>query len=212
MAYILGKNSVAITVPAGQSIRIDNFRGMPMQLLTVEPGRVNGPIIDIPAQNITYGSYSAATNIVLVNNGFDAVEYVVAASPGLVDAQYNPSNVVITAGNINSTTVGATTPSTGSFTSLRSTSMLMAFTDNSGAPGNTTINTVRGRAAFAAAAAAVTVTSSQCAANSTVLVSVRTNDATLKSVSVVPGAGSFVVTGNAAAAAITAFDFVVIQN
>lgn len=83
----------------------------------------------------------------------------------------------------------------------------LSTTDNSGAPGNTTINTQRGRCAIAAAASAVTVTSSACAATTDVHCQVITNDATLKSVSVVPGAGSFVITGNAAATGNTTICF-----
>lgn len=83
-------------------------------------------------------------------------------------------------------------------------------TDASGTPGNATINTARGRAAFAAAASAVTITNSLVTASSTVLVSLSAADATLTSIlRTVPGAGSFTVTGNAAATGATAFDFVV---
>lgn len=113
---------------------------------------------------------------------------------------------------LNGISIGATTPSTGSFTSLRSTSLQSALTDGSGTPGNVTQNVSRGRAAFAAAASTVVVTNSQVAANSTVLVSLGGSDATLTSVRVTPAAGSFTVTGNAAATGTTVFDYVVIQN
>lgn len=209
MAYILGKNSVAITVPAGQSIRIGNFRGMPMQLLTVEPGRVNGPIVDIPAQNITYGSYSAATQIVLVNNGFDAVEYVVSASPGLIDAQYNPYGVDIRGGTINGTSIGATTRANGQFTDVRITA-----TDSTGTPGNVTNNSGNGRAAFAAAGTTVVVTNSLCSVNDSVHVTLLgAADATLTNiVGVTVAAGSFTVRGNAAATATKGFMFTIIKQ
>jgi hypothetical protein len=87
-----------------------------------------------------------------------------------------------------------------------------SFLDSSGTPGNVTNNNPRGRAAFAAAGSAVTVTNNLVVAGSTVLVSLNSADATLTFIkSAAPGAGSFVVTGNAAATATTVFDFVVIN-
>jgi VCBS repeat-containing protein len=82
-------------------------------------------------------------------------------------------------------------------------------TDISGTPGNGTINTPSGRFAIAAAASAATITSSIVTAASKVQCQVETNDGTLKSVSVLPGAGSFVVTGNAAATGITVINVIV---
>ena len=148
--------------------------------------------------------------------GADGKEYLVGTTvntPALAaQGMYNPASVAVTGGTINGTSVGATTPSTGSFTSLRMTSFLSAFTDSSGTPGNVTNNSARGRAAFAAAGSSVVVTNSQVAANSTVLVQLGGSDATLTTVRVTPAAGSFTVTGNAAATGITVFDFIVIQN
>jgi hypothetical protein len=83
------------------------------------------------------------------------------------------------------------------------------YTDNSGAPGNTTINAARGRAAIAATATACVVTNSKVTATSGVFVQLRSNDTVLTSVSVVTAAGSFTVTGNGAANAAVPFDFVV---
>jgi predicted nucleotide-binding protein len=86
------------------------------------------------------------------------------------------------------------------------------YTDSSGTPGNVTNNSARGKAAFAAAASAVVVTSSVCSATSSILTQLETNDTTLTSVkSAVPGAGSFTVTGLAAATATTVFSFVVVN-
>lgn len=85
-----------------------------------------------------------------------------------------------------------------------------ALTDGSGTPGSATINTSRGRCAFAGGASAVTVTNSLVTAASQILVVLETTDGTLTFIkSVVPGAGSFVVTGNANATGTTKFSFVV---
>ena len=98
----------------------------------------------------------------------------------------------------------------GSLTGGAGGSLHLSFTDTSGTPGATaTINTPRGRFAFAATNTAVTVTCSACATTSTVLVSLGSLDTGATSVRVTPGNGSFVVTAIAAAAATTVCDFVV---
>lgn len=159
--------------------------------------------------------FDISTQALVGFRGKDGREYLVATSTAFPAAQptlYVPSAAAITGGSINSTPVGATTASTGSFTTLRATSLLAALTDGSGTPGNVTQNVLHGRAAFAAAGTSVVVTNSQVAANSTVMISLGGSDATLTSVRVTPAAGSFTVTGNAAATAITPFDYFVIQN
>jgi hypothetical protein len=86
---------------------------------------------------------------------------------------------------------------------VTSNSGLKAYsTDNTGTPGAATINKPAGRVAIAATASSVTVTNSLVSATSIVLATLQTTDGTLTSIkSVVPGAGSFVITGNAAATA-----------
>lgn len=91
-------------------------------------------------------------------------------------------------------------------------SLTQAFTDNSGTPGNTTINTPRGRAAIAAAATACVVTNSSVLATSTVLISDKGTDATATTMRVSSqGAGTFTVTAIAAATGNTVFDFLVVN-
>lgn len=121
---------------------------------------------------------------------------------------YNPAAVALTGGTINGTSVGATTRSTGAFTTLAITR-----TDSSATPGNVTNNSALGRAAFAAAASTVVVTNSAVTATSEVFVQLLgAADATLTSVvGVTVGAGSFTVTGNAAATAAKSFSFLVIN-
>lgn len=107
------------------------------------------------------------------------------------------------------TTLGVTGAST--LAATRITSLQSVKTDSSGTPGNVTNNAQHGRAAFAAAANTVVVTNSLVAATSSVFVQVGGADATLNSVRVTCAAGSFTVTGNAAATAATPFDFFVVQ-
>lgn len=83
------------------------------------------------------------------------------------------------------------------------------FTDSSASPGSATANTPSGRAAIAASGTAATITSSCCNANSVVMVQLEDNDTTATKVKVVPAAGSFVVTANAAATATTKFRWII---
>lgn len=121
-------------------------------------------------------------------------------------ANVNHSLAPTGTGNV---TIGAT--GTGLTTITRVGSFNMLSTDTSGTPGNATINTLSGRAAFAAAGSTVVITNSTVTATSKVFVSLRGGDATLTSVRVTPAAGSFTVTGNAAATATTIFDFLVVN-
>lgn len=111
-----------------------------------------------------------------------------------------------TAGTINNMSLGVTTPA-----AVKVASMAATFTDSSGTPGSVTNNSPRGKAAFAAAGNSVVVTNSLVTAASSVFIQQETADATLTRMTVVPGAGSFTVTGNAAATAATTFSFFVVS-
>lgn len=116
----------------------------------------------------------------------------------------------LTASSTGSVTLGAT--GTGTTTITRVNALSVVSTDSSGTPGNATINNLSGRAAFAAAASTVVITNSLVTAASKVFVSLGGSDATLTGpVRVTPAAGSFTVTGNAAATGTTVFDFLVVN-
>lgn len=83
--------------------------------------------------------------------------------------------------------------------------------DSSGTPGAQTSNTPSGRCSIAAAGTTVTVTNNLVTAASRVFVSVGTNDATALLKNVVPGAGSFVVTLNAAVTGTTNINWFVVN-
>jgi len=85
--------------------------------------------------------------------------------------------------------------------------------DASGTPGNATQNTPRGRAAFAGTASTCVITNSEVTADSVVMVILETaNDATLTFIrGVAPGAGSFTVTGNAAATGTVIFRWFIVK-
>lgn len=80
-----------------------------------------------------------------------------------------------------------------------------------GTTGDQTIDKQAGSVNFAAAATSLTVTNSYVTTNSVIIATVATNDTTMKSVSVVAGAGSFVLHANAAANAETRVNFLVIN-
>jgi hypothetical protein len=149
---------------------------------------------------------------------FSPVNFKVSNLTGIVDAQeiqpligYNPASIAETGGTmsgvtINNCAIGQTTPA-----AVKTSNLAAVYTDSSGTAGNVTNNSPRGRAAFAAAGTSVVVTSTLVTATSTIQVSLGGTDATLTSVRVTPAAGSFTVTGNAAATAQTNFDFLVIN-
>lgn len=159
------------------------------------------------------GNSSAMSVSYTVNFGSIAVAGGLSFNPANQNANFSPTGtgtVTInpsTLSNMNNVAIGQTTPQAVKTSNLQAGT----FTDISGTPGAGTSSGTRGRAAFAAAASSVVITSTLVTAASTVLVQLATNDTTLKSVSVIPGAGSFTVTGNAAATGTTVFDFLVIN-
>lgn len=104
--------------------------------------------------------------------------------------------------------IGQSTPS-----SIKTSDLQAVFTDATATPGNVTVNTARGRVAFAAAAATVVVTNSLATANSMVIVTLRTADGALTHVlRTVTAAGSFTITANAASTGAAAqADFLVVN-
>ena len=85
--------------------------------------------------------------------------------------------------------------------------------DTTGTPGNATINSNIGRAAFAAAGTSVIVTKSKVTATSEIFLQLRgARDTTLTEARIsAQGAGTFTVTGNAAATAAVQFSFWVVN-
>jgi hypothetical protein len=78
-----------------------------------------------------------------------------------------------------------------------------------GTTGAQTINKNTGSVNFAAAATSVVVTNSRVTADSIIIATVGTNDATMKSVAAVAAAGSFTLIANAAATAETRVNFLI---
>lgn len=92
-------------------------------------------------------------------------------------------------------------------------SLSSGYTDSTGTPGNVVNNSPSGRASIAAAASTCVVTNSSVLATSKVFAQLLgAADATLTSLlGVTIAAGSFTVTGNAAATANKPFEFLVVN-
>lgn len=95
---------------------------------------------------------------------------------------------------------------------VRTNLRLTNYTNDAATPGDRTVNALRGKNSFAIGAAAVTVTNNLVTVNSQVVCTLEFVDATLTTIlTCVPGAGSFVVTGNANATAATQFSWTVLN-
>ena len=157
------------------------------------------------------GLHNRATGALVGFLGKDGKEYLLPVPAAFTAAgtmgTQSANAVAVTGGNINGTAIGQTTPA-----AVKTSNLAAVFTDSSGTPGNVTINTPRGRAAFAIAGTTVVVTNSLVSATSSIHLQMIGADVTLTNLlRVVPAAGSFTVTGNAGATAATSFDFLVIN-
>lgn len=96
---------------------------------------------------------------------------------------------------------------------LSTTHLVAFFTDSTATPGNVTNNSARGRVAFGAGASTIVVTSSKVTAASMIIVTLRTPDTALTNIlRVLPTAGSFTITANAASTGTAAqADFLVVN-
>lgn len=80
-----------------------------------------------------------------------------------------------------------------------------SFSDGSATPGAATANTVSGRHAIAIGASSAVITCNKCTANSVVIATLESRDATGVDLVVVPAAGSFTASVAANATAATKF-------
>lgn len=87
-------------------------------------------------------------------------------------------------------------------------------TNASGSPGAATQNSATGKSAIAAGASSVTITNAFCTASSLVAAWIQQAafDATLTTIVANPGAGSFTITGNAAATAAVTIAWEILNN
>lgn len=168
------------------------------------------------------GLHDATTGALVGFLGADGKEYLLPVSGAYAaDGNINGKPVAASTLSASSTVSGAgfsaylaAPPAIGGTTpaAVKTSDLQATYTNSAATPGNVTNNSPRGKAAFAAAGSSVTVTSSLVTAASTVLCALETADATLTQIlRATPTAGSFTVTGNAAATATTTFSFQVIN-
>ena len=238
MPFLQPNYDATVVIPATQSIRIGALQAA-IATVTIPDGLRGAPITVVQDTQQVIGPFpNGATVSVLATKG--AIEYVVGASPVLTNQLYNPAAVAVTGGTIAGTPISGSTGSfttlaasstvsgVGFSTYLASppaiggtaraavsaTVLASTATDSTGTPGNVTNNSANGRAAFAAAGSSVVVTCSAVAATDTVQVTLLgAADTTLTAIAgVTVAAGSFTVTGNAAATATKGFMFTVIKS
>jgi len=125
-----------------------------------------------------------------------------------VTLRYSTVGATIDSSNITFSETGTF----GTILKLGSTGLVtFAGTDSSGTPGAATINKPVGKSAIAAGASSVVITNSLVVAGSVVLITAHARDATCLDLIAVPTAGSFTVSGSAAATATLPFSWQVIR-
>jgi hypothetical protein len=209
-------------IGAGIVLRTENGSGtlvtagrLAGQLSSVTATSENGQVemLSAYAGTVAAAGIRLTSQVATVVNGFDFVPS--AANGHIALAPYGAStNVEVRMAAKGTGDWGVFNAGlTSQYFGVGSTGGLKVLTtDGSGTPGAATINRASGKVAIATGQATVTVTNSLVSAASTVLAQIQTADATLLYIkSVVPGAGSFVITGNANATAATTVAWVVIN-
>jgi hypothetical protein len=155
----------------------------------------------------TYGAVTA-TSVTASAAVQGATVTATGALAGASAAVTNNATVGGTLGVTGATTLSSTLAVTGATTHTGKVSF--DATDSSGTPGAATVNKPSGQASIAIGTDSVVITNSLVTATSVVVAVLQFVDATLTQIlSVVPGAGSFTVTGNANATAATKVGWIV---
>lgn len=190
--------------PAGQSA-----------VLSGPLGAASGDIVTKAGSTVADASVNAAAKLFSVRTGVGATETEYAWFSKLALNFINLStiklgNIGISGldldGSVNFNYSGGATRAT---VNANSGIINQSGTDSSGTPGNIQIDKPTGKSAIAIGAASVTITNSLCAATSIVIITPHARDATCTDLIAVPGAGSFVVSGAAAATAAVPFSWMV---
>lgn len=167
-------------------------------------GHQAGDFVNTGSQNTIIGSSAASsgTNDLTTGSNNTIIGYNAAASAN------NVSNE-ITLGNSSVTSLRV--PGVGFQFDTTDGLVVPKTITAAGTTGAQTINKTAGSVNFAAAATSLVVTNSFVDANSVIICTVATNDATMTSVQAVAGSGSFTLYANAAATAETRVNFLVVN-
>jgi hypothetical protein len=201
MATVRISQLTAITTPTDDDILIINDADTNTRKITfanLTQGLLNtGATAQTKSGNLTIsGIFTANGNVVLGDSATDTVTIT-----GVVD-----SDVIPDAGTED---LGS---ATNRWAEIHAAQYLTDTTITAaGTTGAQTINKIAGSVNFAAAATSLVVTCDKVTANSVVIATVATNDATMTSVQAVAAAGSFTLHANAAATAETRVNFVAIN-
>lgn len=167
------------------------------------------PIVNGQEINLLASSADLARYVQVISSATNAAASLVLDANGTSFTLLN-GTVSVLANSVEPAITGTTNLGSGS--AGYGQVFLDATITAGGTTGNQTIDKSAGSVNFAALATSLTVTSNKVTASSIVMCTVATNDATLKSVQCVPGAGSFTMFANAAATAETRVNFWILNQ
>jgi hypothetical protein len=222
------------TLPANGQILIGNSSGTyTVANLTAGTGlfRVNGSgalSVGISNTGVIAGSYGSASSVTTVTvNAQGQLTVAGDVAIAIAASQITSGTVSVAQGGTGIATLTANRIPYGNGTSAFQSSANLTYDGSvftakadivvdktitpSGTTGAQTINKTAGSVNFAAGAISLVVTNSLVTTSSVILATVATDDATMRVMKAVPGAGSFTLISNAAATAETRVNFLVLN-
>lgn len=121
MPFIQSGGQTIVEVPAGQKILITSYgAGQTKVSIGTNPSQFPESFIDtvVIENNSWLSPVFSSLQEVKIDAAVCEVEYVIGVSPIATKERYQPTAVAINGGEINGTTIGLTTPSSGSFTTI----------------------------------------------------------------------------------------------
>jgi hypothetical protein len=121
MPFIQSGGQTIVEVQAGQKILITSYgAGQTKVSIGTNPSQFPESFIDtvVIENNSWLSPVFSSLQEVKIDAAVCEVEYVIGVSPIATKERYQPTAVAINGGEINGTTIGLTTPSSGSFTTI----------------------------------------------------------------------------------------------
>lgn len=222
------------TIPTDGRILIGNSSGTyTVANLTAGTGlfRVNGSgalSVGISNTGVTAGSYGSASSVTTVTvNAQGQLTVAGDVAIAIAASQITSGTVSVAQGGTGIATLTASRIPYGNGTAAFQSSANLTYDGSvftakadivvdktitaAGTTGAQTINKTAGSVNFAAGAISLVVTNSLVTTSSVILATVATDDATMRVMKAVPGAGSFTLISNAAATAETRVNFLVLN-
>lgn len=173
----------------------------------------NGPVL---ARGANWAIGSVGTAMFLQSTSLVYIGTMAAGTPIILSVSATtPGVAFINTGISQTTTSGLMEVNSGAVGTWRDLKVRKHYVDQTitagGTTGAQTINKAAGTVNFAAAATSLVVTNNLVTTSSTIFCTIRTNDGTAVIKNVVPAAGSFTITLNAAATAETSVGFLVVN-